>query len=133
MSQTKAMRPRPLSPHLTAYKWPATMTMSILHRITGGALYFGMALVTWWLIAAATSPSAFRFVDGILSSWFGWLILLGFTWAMIHHTLGGIRHLMWDTGVLMAKHTTTRLAWMTIVGSVILTLLLWAVFLSLRG
>ena len=66
MSKATATRARPLSPHLTVYRWPITMTMSIVHRITGGALYFGTLLVAWWLIAAATSESYFDFVNGDL-------------------------------------------------------------------
>lgn len=133
MSEARASRPRPLSPHLTAYRWPITMTMSILNRLTGGALYFGMALVAWWLLAAATSESAFGFVNGLLTSWFGLLVLLGFTWAMIAHTLGGMRHLMWDTGVGMEKANSSWFAWATLIASIALTVLLWAAFLVLRG
>ena len=74
------------------------MVMSIVHRITGGALYFGMLLLAWWLIAAASGPEAFETANAFFGSWFGRLILFGFTWALIHHLLGGIRHLIWDTG-----------------------------------
>lgn len=121
-------RQRPLSPHLTVYRWPITMTMSILHRITGGALYFGMVLVAWWLIAAATSESQFALADGILSSWFGLLVLFGFTWALFHHLAGGVRHLIWDTGTGLDKYSASRLGWATPVVSVMLTLALWAFY-----
>lgn len=125
------MRERPLSPHLTIYRWPITMTMSILHRITGGALYVGTLLVAWWLIAAATSESYFTLVDGIMRSWFGLLVLFGFTWAMFHHLLGGIRHFIWDTGAGLEKHTASKLGWATIAGSVLLTLAVWAVYFAI--
>jgi len=125
------MRERPLSPHLTIYRWPITMTMSILHRITGGALYVGTLLVAWWLIAAATSENYFTFVDGIMRSWFGLLVLFGFTWAMFHHLLGGIRHFIWDTGAGLEKHTASKLGWATIAGSVLLTLAVWAVYFAI--
>ena len=129
MSKTTATRARPLSPHLTVYRWPATMLMSILHRITGAALYAGTLLVAWWLIAAATSESYFNFVDGIVSSWFGLLILFGYTWALMLHLLGGVRHLIWDTGHGLEKHTSTALAWATLAGSALLTLAIWAGYL----
>ena len=125
MSKTTAARPRPLSPHLTAYKWPATMLSSILHRITGGALYVGTLLVAWWLIAAATSEASFNLVSGILGSWFGLLVLFGFTWALAMHLLGGIRHLVWDTGHGLEKHIATTLAWATLIGSLVLTAAIW--------
>ena len=132
MSQSPATRhptrPRPLSPHLTVYRWPVTMTMSILHRITGGALYVGALIVVWWLMAAATSERYFTFVDGIVGSWFGLLVLFGFTWALFHHMLGGVRHLIWDTGAGLEKHNATLLAWATLAGSVLLTVLVWIFF-----
>ena len=128
MSKATAARARPLSPHLTVYRWPITMTMSILHRITGGALYVGTLLVAWWLIAAATSESYFLFVDGLVGSWFGLLELFGYTWALFLHLLGGVRHLIWDTGVGLEKHTASQLGWATLIGSVVLTLALWALY-----
>ena len=128
MSKATATRARPLSPHLTVYRWPITMTMSILHRITGGALYVGTLLVAWWLIAAATSESYFNFVDGLVGSWFGLLVLFGYTWALFHHMLGGVRHLIWDTGVGLEKHTASKLAWATVIGSVLLTAAVWVFF-----
>ncbi len=125
LSKNTAMRPRPVSPHLSIYKLSPTMMMSIGHRITGAALYFGTLLVAWWLVAAAASPDYFDMVDGFFGSIFGRLILFGYTWALIHHTLGGIRHLIWDTGALFDKEMSTRLAWLTIAGSITLTILVW--------
>jgi succinate dehydrogenase / fumarate reductase cytochrome b subunit len=109
------------------------MTMSIVHRITGGALYFGTLLVAWWLIAASTSQSYFEFVDGIFGSWIGRLVLFGYTWALLHHMLGGIRHLVWDTGAALEKHTASKIAWATLVGSVVLTVLVWIAGTMARG
>ncbi|MDZ7823826.1 MAG: succinate dehydrogenase, cytochrome b556 subunit [Ahrensia sp.] len=124
-SQSKSKRP--LSPHLSIYKPIPTMVMSIFHRMTGVALYVGTLLVAWWLIAAATSESHFNFVNGFFASWFGLVVLFGYTWALMHHLLGGIRHFIWDTGSMMEKHTSTKLAYATMVGSVTLTVLVWAV------
>ena len=122
-------RPRPLSPHLTVYKWPATMLMSILHRITGGALYFGTLLLVWWLLAAATSQDQFDLASRVLGSWFGILVLVGFTWALSLHLLGGVRHLIWDTGAGLEKDSSTMLAWTTLAGSFLLTAAIWLGFL----
>jgi succinate dehydrogenase / fumarate reductase cytochrome b subunit len=118
---------RPLSPHLQIYRWPLPMVMSILHRVTGVGLYFGTLLMAWWLIAAGTSPNAYATVGAFVNSMFGRLILFGYTWAIIHHMLGGIRHLIWDTGHGFARHEREWLALATIVGSVVITVLLWVV------
>ncbi|MEW9805828.1 succinate dehydrogenase, cytochrome b556 subunit [Mesorhizobium sp. ZMM04-5] len=133
MSKVTATRARPLSPHLTVYRWPITMTMSILHRVTGGALYFGTLLVAWWLVAAAASESYFEFVNSIFGSWIGRLILFGYTWALVHHLLGGVRHLVWDTGAGLEKHTASRIASATVAGSVVLTALIWFAGYAARG
>jgi succinate dehydrogenase / fumarate reductase, cytochrome b subunit len=133
MSRTAASRPRPLSPHLTAYRWPITMAMSILHRITGGALYFGTLLVAWWLIAAATSERQFAFVSWAAGSWFGLLVLFGYTWVLFHHMLGGVRHLVWDTGTGLEKNNSRKIAWATLAGSASLTALVWLAVLFVRA
>ncbi|MET0574892.1 MAG: succinate dehydrogenase, cytochrome b556 subunit [Mesorhizobium sp.] len=133
MSKTTATRARPLSPHLTIYKPQITMMMSIVHRITGGALYFGTLLVAWWLIAAATSQEYFDFVSWIYGSWIGRLVLFGYTWALMHHMMGGIRHLVWDTGVGLEKHTASKIGWATLISSIVLTLLIWVVGYMARG
>ena len=118
---------RPLSPHLTIYRWPMTMAMSIAHRVTGVGLYFGTILVAWWLIAVASGPGGYSRFTAFINSWFGRLILFGYTWALIHHMLGGIRHLIWDTGRGFEQNEREWLALATIVGSVTLTLLLWII------
>ena|SRR5437762_2935660 len=123
---------RPLSPHLQIYRWPVTMAVSILHRITGGALYFGILLLLWWLVAAASSDRAFDIVQAVFGHWFGQLVLFGFSWALIHHALGGIRHLIWDTGYGLDLASANRLAWANIAGSIALTILLWIAILWAR-
>ena len=123
---------RPLSPHIFIYRWPVTMVMSILHRITGSALYAGTALLAWWLIAAATSENAFAIASGVLGSWLGLLVLFGYSWAILLHALGGIRHLVWDFGVGLGKEARNALAWGTLIGSAVLTVLLWAVGLAVK-
>jgi len=118
---------RPLSPHLQIYRWAPTMVMSIAHRITGCALYFGTVLVAWWLLAAATGPAHYDFFTRLAGSWLGLIILFGYSWALIHHALGGIRHFIWDTGHGLDKPARDQLAIANIVGSVALTILLWVI------
>jgi succinate dehydrogenase / fumarate reductase cytochrome b subunit len=132
MSNADLRGDRPLSPHLQIYKPILTMVMSILHRITGAALYFGTILLAWWLIAAAAGPAYFDFVNGIYGSFLGRLVLFGFTWALVHHMLGGLRHFIWDMGAGFGKDAREWLAKATIIGSVSLTLILWIIGYAVR-
>lgn len=132
MTQPTVTRQRPLSPHMTIYRWPVTMTMSILHRVTGGALYFGTLLLAAWLISAAVGEECFNAVNAVFGSWIGQLVLFGYTWALLHHLAGGVRHFIWDTGAGLEKHTASKIAWATVVFSVIATILVWVVAYSVR-
>jgi succinate dehydrogenase / fumarate reductase, cytochrome b subunit len=123
---------RPLSPHLQIYRPMLTMMMSILHRITGAALYFGTLLLVWWLVAGATSPKAFATAQWFMGTWFGRLVLFGYTWALLHHMLGGLRHFIWDTGRGFGVNEREWLAKASIIGSCVLTVAVWAAALSLR-
>jgi succinate dehydrogenase / fumarate reductase cytochrome b subunit len=116
---------RPLSPHLQIYRPMLTMMMSIVHRITGIALYAGTLLLAWFLIAASTDARAFATASWFLSSIFGELILLGFTWALFHHLLGGVRHMIWDTGHGFGDPEREWLAQGTLIGGLVLTLVVW--------
>jgi succinate dehydrogenase / fumarate reductase, cytochrome b subunit len=107
--------------------------MSILHRITGVGLYFGTLLVAWWLIAAASGPNAYATFAAFMSSLLGRLILLGYTWALMHHLLGGIRHLIWDLGYGFTTNEREGLAWATVIGSVGLTIVLWVLGYLVMG
>ena len=131
MSRSTATRARPLSPHLSVYRFTPTMAMSILHRITGIVIYFGTLLVAAWLVAAATSPGLFDTAQWFAGSWVGLAVLVGLTWAMYHHMLGGIRHFVWDTGTGLEKRAATTLAHLTWIGSVLLTVLTWGAFVAL--
>ena len=101
---------RPLSPHLSIYRPQLTSISSILVRITGIGLLFVTALIVWWFIAAATSEAAFGFIDGLLRSWFGDLILLLATWAAFYHMLGRLRHVIWDFGFCLNIKTSEMMA-----------------------
>jgi succinate dehydrogenase / fumarate reductase, cytochrome b subunit len=133
MAEAKAPVERPLSPHLMIYRWPLPMAMSIAHRITGSGLYFGTLLVAWWLIAAASGPNPYSTVAAFMSSFFGRLILFGYTWALLHHMLGGIRHLIWDLGYGFAPGEREWLSLATLVGSISLTLILWVLGYLVMG
>jgi succinate dehydrogenase / fumarate reductase cytochrome b subunit len=130
---TSRVKDRPLSPHLQIYKPMLTMTMSIVHRLTGGALYFGMLLLIWWLIAAAAGPNAYSTVQWFMETLFGRLILFCYTWALLHHALGGIRHLIWDLGYGFGPNQREWLTVATLVGSVGLTIIIWFVGYLMMG
>jgi succinate dehydrogenase / fumarate reductase cytochrome b subunit len=125
MADIKAPVERPLSPHLFIYKPTLTMLMSIAHRITGASLYFGTLLLAWWLLAAATSPTAYAGIGSFMSSLLGRLILFGYTWALMHHMLGGIRHFIWDTGRGFGAYEREWLTIASLVGSIGLTIVIW--------
>ena len=125
---------RPLSPHLSIYKPVLTMMMSIVHRITGAALYAGTVVVVWWLMAAATGPAAYANFQWFAGSIIGRVILFGYTWALIHHALGGVRHLIWDMGYGFGPAEREFMTRATIIGSIALTVLVWVVgFFSMGG
>jgi len=102
------------------------MVMSILHRITGVTLYFGALLLAWWLTAAAVGPDYFSYVNGILGSTLGLIVLFGFTWALLLHMIGGIRQIIWDTGHGLDIESVRFLSALTGVLSVAGTCLIWA-------
>ncbi|MGH1419523.1 MAG: succinate dehydrogenase, cytochrome b556 subunit [Hyphomicrobiaceae bacterium] len=116
---------RPLSPHLQIYRPLINMVMSILHRITGAALYFGTLLLAWWLIALASGPESFASVTSFFQSWVGMIVLFGYTWALMHHLAGGVRHFIWDTGRGFDLETVDKLAWATGIFSAFATLAIW--------
>lgn len=125
MANLKSPARRPLSPHLQVYRISITFLMSGFHRVTGAVLYFGMLIPAAWLLAAASGPEWFDFANRIAGSFLGRFVLFGFSWGLIHHMLGGIRHLIWDTGRWLDVISTRNLAWATISGSVILTAAVW--------
>jgi len=132
MSSAEAKASRPLSPHIQIYHWYVTMIVSIVHRVTGGALYFGTLLLAWWLVALAAGPAPFAFANRVLGSWFGILVMIGFSWALIHHALGGLRHFVWDFGYALDKPARDTISLLNIIGSLALTVILWAVIYFVR-
>ncbi|MEP1765713.1 MAG: succinate dehydrogenase, cytochrome b556 subunit [Sulfitobacter sp.] len=114
---------RPLSPHLTIYRPQLTSMTSILTRITGNAMLISALLIVWWFLAAASGEGYFAFVNGLLTSWFGDLIMFFSVLGLWYHTLAGVRHLIWDNAVGMDIPTAEKLGWACIGGSVLLTLI----------
>jgi succinate dehydrogenase / fumarate reductase, cytochrome b subunit len=133
MAEIRAPSERPLSPHLQIYRPMLTMMMSIVHRATGLALYFGTLLLAWWLIAASAGPNAYANFEWFAGSLIGRLILFGYTWALIHHMLGGVRHLIWDTGRGFGPSEREWLVAANLIGSIAITLILWIVGLLAMG
>ena len=122
---------RPLSPHLQVYRLTLSMIMSGLHRITGLALCAGMVVITWWLLAAAAGQNAYGTFEAFSTGWFGRLVMFGFSWAALHHLLGGLRYLLWDLGIWIDNEEREWLIAANIVGSILCTVLLWVIlFLS---
>lgn len=120
-------RSRPLSPHLTIWRWGVHMTVSILHRATGGALATaGVIALVWWLAALAGGPESYAAFTECATSWFGRLVLIGLSWSFFQHLFSGLRHLVLDTGAGYELKTNRFWARMTLVGSAAATALLWA-------
>lgn len=124
---------RPLSPHIQTYRWTLTMIMSIVHRATGIALYAGTLLLVWWLVAAASGPTAYADVQAFTSSFIGRVIVFGYTWALMHHLLSGIRHFVWDLGYGFKANEREALTWAALIGGISLTVLLWIVAYAVGG
>ena len=89
---------RPLSPHLQVYRPQLTSILSIFHRITGVALFAGLALLVYWLLAAGAGPGPFAVAQGLLGSWLGMVVLPGFSFALFFHLCNGCRRLVRDAG-----------------------------------
>jgi succinate dehydrogenase / fumarate reductase cytochrome b subunit len=107
------------------------MTVSILHRITGGALtVVGLAILTWWLVALSGTGEDYTLFSDVMTQWFGKVVLIGLTWAFFQHLLSGIRHLFTDAGQAFELGVNKRSAILTIAGSVLLTAALWAYVLG---
>ena len=125
--------PRPLSPHLQIYRWQLTSVMSMLHRISGVTLVGGTLLLTWWLVAAVEGPEEFEVVQGVIGSWYGQAVLLGFTLALFYHLCNGIRHLVWDLGLGLELDAVYRSGRAVIIATVLLTVLSWMVGYAMKG
>ena len=116
------MPSRPLSPHLGVYKFMYTMSLSILHRLTGCVATVGLLAFVWWLMALASGPQAYATAMRALSSPFGKLLLVGFTFSFLYHFCNGIRHLVWDTGRGLERAQARASGAFVIVAAIVLTI-----------
>lgn len=127
------MRERPLSPHISVYRWGYTMTLSILSRATGIALTAGLLVLAYWLMALATGPSAYAGAKSLMSSVFVKILLAGWLFSFVYHLVNGIRHLVWDFGIGLEKSEARRSAGVTVGVTVVLCLVLGYMAFFARG
>lgn len=118
---------RPLSPHLTIYRWPISMILSIFHRITGIALAVGFVAFTVWLQAIAFDAVSYESFRALMQSVVGQIALVGWLFCFFLHLSNGIRHLVWDTGRLFEKHQADLSAWLVLIAAGALTAAYWVV------
>jgi len=116
---------RPLSPHLSIYRWPITMTLSILHRATGVAMTVGLIVFAAWLVSASSGPTGYEQFVALMSTLVGRLLLIGWSFAFFYHLANGIRHLVWDTGRGLEKHQANASAWFVIILALVVTAIFW--------
>ncbi|MEM1133134.1 MAG: succinate dehydrogenase, cytochrome b556 subunit [Pseudomonadota bacterium] len=122
--------PRPLSPHLSIWRWGPAMAVSILHRITGdGMAIVGGVLFSWWLFAAASGPEYYGVFQSVMGSWFGYVVLIGLSWAFFQHLLSGLRHFVLDIGA--GYEVDSNNMWSSVIPllALVLTAGFWALIL----
>jgi len=124
---------RPLSPHISVYRWQITMIASILNRATGVALSVGSLMLVCWLVAAAAGPARFALIQEFLISPLGLLLLFGWTAALFYHLFAGIRHLAWDMGHGFAHKSLNWVSWLVLGLTVVSTALVWLLAYSKLG
>jgi succinate dehydrogenase cytochrome b subunit len=133
VTEVGVLAAQPVAPHLQTYRWTLTMALSIVHRATGVALYFGTLLLAWWLIAAASGPTAYANVQAFTDGLIGRLIVFGYTWALLHHLLSGIRHFIWDLGYCFQASEREGLTRAALIGGISLTVLVWIAAYAIGG
>ena len=124
--QKPAQATRPLSPHLTIYRWPVTMATSITHRATGVGLSLGAVILAWWLVSISNGPEGWQSFHALSDTPIGLLVVFGLTWSLVYHFLNGIRHLAWDLGYGFEKHLAERNSTMILVGSIVIAVAIFA-------
>ena len=128
-----AYRERPLSPHLQVYRWQVQMVSSILHRATGVILSLGSLLIAWGLVALAMGVDRWEQFTHAVRSPLGFLVMFGWTWSLAFHLLSGLRHLSQDMGVGVAVPAFVKSAWVAIVGSLVMTAIIWLLAMQKWG
>lgn len=116
---------RPLSPHLSIYRWPITMTLSILHRVTGVGLSVGFVVWTVWLFDVASGAEAYAVFIAMMTTVVGKILLVGWSFAFFFHLANGIRHLVWDTGRGFEIRHANASAWLVLLATAVMTAAFW--------
>ena len=127
MAQKDKALARPLSPFMH-YRKGHTMTLSILHRMTGVALTVGSVLLVYWLVAAATGATAYAKAQEVFACWLTQTAMVAWIFSFFYHLLNGVRHLVWDTGRGFDLTVSRNSGYAVVVGSVALTALICAIF-----
>ena len=126
------MAERPLSPHLSIWKWGPAMAVSILHRVTGdGMAFVALPVLLWWLGALASGPEAYATFTSVATSWYGYVVLVGISWAFFNHFCSGVRHFVLDIGAGYEVDRNNRWSVVTIAGGIVLTAAFWAAIVLL--
>jgi succinate dehydrogenase / fumarate reductase, cytochrome b subunit len=123
----KSGRERPLSPHLTIWRWQVTMLASIMHRATGMALAGGAIVLAWWLVSISNGPEGYDSFMLYAAMPLGIVVLFGFTWSFAFHFLNGVRHLAWDLGYGFDKHVATKTGFLVFALSFLIAIAAFAV------
>ncbi|MBI3517351.1 MAG: succinate dehydrogenase, cytochrome b556 subunit [Proteobacteria bacterium] len=128
-----AQSERPLSPHLQIYRPQLTSILSISHRAAGVALAVGTLLLVYWVVATASGPAAYATAQAFIRSWFGMLILLGWSVALFFHLANGIRHLFWDAGHGFELKTVYASGYAVLAATAVLTVVAWTLGCAMMG
>ena len=120
-------REKPLSPHLQVWRWHITMATSILHRVTGCALYVGVLIAAAWAVSLASGPQAYAAFKGLMGSWLGLFVMFGLTLSLFYHLANGVRHLVWDTGHGLDVKSANASAVVVFAFAVAATLAVWGI------
>ena len=124
--QRTAASTRPLSPHLTIYRWPVTMATSITHRLTGVGLSLGAIILAWWLVSISNGPEGWHSFHAVSDTPIGMLVVFGLTWSLVYHFINGIRHLAWDLGYGFEKTLAERNSMMIFAASILIAIAIFA-------
>jgi len=126
------MAERPLSPHISVWRWGPAMLVSIIHRITGdGMAFVALPVLLWWLAALAGGPESYETFTSLATTWYGYVILVGISWAFFNHLASGIRHFVLDIGAGYAVEANNRWSVVTTLSGLVLTAAFWAALVLL--
>lgn len=115
----------PLSPHIQIYNWHISSLVSISHRITGIINFASLTLICFWVSYLVLGKDNYELVFIFLNSFFGKFLILAIVWSFSFQILSEIRHLFWDYGIGFELKTANITGSLVIVGSFILTLLIY--------